>query len=50
MQTSRKFFNALLAAAALVVMSASAFGADPGLAVSGDVGSQRPESRLSARL
>ncbi len=30
MQTSRKFFNALLAAAALVIMSASAFGADPG--------------------
>jgi hypothetical protein len=31
MQTSRKFFNALLAAAALVIMSASAFGADPGI-------------------
>ena len=31
MLTSRKFFNALLAAAALVIMSASAFGADPGL-------------------
>ncbi len=30
MQTSRRLLNALFAAAALVIMSASAFGADPG--------------------